>query len=156
MGNLLLQICFVAFIVLVAMGVDLISGLYKAKIRGEVHSSWGLKRTVQKFILYEGAILIAGCIDSLFIIAKVMHVIGLTILHGVAIFTAIAGIILCIVEIWSLREKADEKTRKDIDRASSILGNIIDKKELTTALSKAIADAIGNTAGKSATEESTN
>lgn len=141
-GTLLAQVCLVASIVFFAMTVDLASGLYKAKVRGEVHSSWGLKRSVQKFILYEGAVLIAGGIDMLFMTCRIMKLIGIDIIHGIAIFTCVIGILLCVVEIWSLREKADEKTRKDINRASELIGNIIDKKQIADALGKAIAEVM--------------
>lgn len=141
-GLLLVQVCLAAFIVFVAMGVDLASGLYKAKIRGEVHSSWGLKRSVQKFILYEGAILIAGGIDILFLTSQVTKLIGCEALTGIAIFTCVIAILLCIVEIWSLREKADEKTRKDINRAGELIGSIVERKQIAEAIGKAIADAI--------------
>lgn len=141
-GLLLVQVCLTAFIVFVAMGVDLASGLYKAKIRGEVHSSWGLKRSVQKFILYEGAILIAGGIDILFLTSQVTKLIGCEALTGIAIFTCVIAILLCIVEIWSLREKADEKTRKDINRAGELIGSIVERKQIAEAIGKAIADAI--------------
>lgn len=141
-GLLLAQVCLAAFIVFVAMGVDLASGLYKAKIRGEVHSSWGLKRSVQKFILYEGAILIAGGIDILFLTSQVTKLLGCEALTGIAIFTCIIAILLCIVEIWSLREKADEKTRKDINRAGELIGSIVERKQIADAIGKAIADAI--------------
>lgn len=141
-GLLLVQVCLAAFIVFVAMGVDLASGLYKAKIRGEVHSSWGLKRSVQKFILYEGAILIAGGIDILFLTSQVTKLIGCEALTGIAIFTCVIAILLCIVEIWSLREKADEKTRKDINRAGELIGSIVERKQMAEAIGKAIADAI--------------
>lgn len=141
-GLLLAQICLAAFIVFIAMTVDLASGLYKAKIRGEVHSSWGLKRSVQKFILYEGAILIAGGIDVLFLTCKVMAVVGCEVLNGIAIFTGFIAILLCMVEIWSLREKADEKTRKDINRAGELIESLIDKKQLTEAVGKAILSSI--------------
>lgn len=141
-GTLLAQVCLVASIVFFAMTVDLASGLYKAKVRGEVRSSWGLKRSVQKFILYEGAVLIAGGIDMLFMTCRIMKLIGIDIIHGIAIFTCVIGILLCVVEIWSLREKADEKTRKDINRASELIGNIIDKKQIADALGKAIAEVM--------------
>lgn len=143
-GTLLAQVCLVAAIVFLAMAVDLASGLYKAKVRGEVHSSWGLKRSVQKFILYEGAVLIAGGIDILFMTCRIMKLVGIDIIHGIAIFTCIIGILLCIVEIWSLREKADEKTRKDINRASELIGSIIDKKQIADAFGKAIAEAMSS------------
>lgn len=143
-GLLLVQVCLAAFIVFTAMGVDLASGLYKAKIRGEVHSSWGLKRSVQKFILYEGAILIAGGIDILCLTCRVMSLVGCDVLNGVAIFTGIIAIILCMVEIWSLREKADEKTRKDINRAGELIGSLVEKKQIADAIGKAIAEALGH------------
>lgn len=145
-GLLLVQVCLAAFIVFMAMCVDLASGLYKARMRGEVHSSWGLKRSVQKFILYEGAILIAGGIDILFLTCRIMAVVGCTLLNGIAIFTGFIAILLCIVEIWSLREKADEKTRKDINRASELIGSLIDKKQFAEAFGKAVADSMGNKA----------
>lgn len=140
--GILPQICAVATIVLVAMTIDLGSGLYKAKLRGEIHSSWGLKRSVSKFILYEGAILIAGCIDILFALAKVATAFGLDALDKVALFSAIVGIILCVVEIWSLREKADEKTRKDVDRATQILSHAFDKETFSKLIAKSITEAL--------------
>lgn len=143
-GLLLAQVCLAAFIVFIAMGVDLASGLYKAKIRGEVHSSWGLKRSVQKFILYEGAILIAGGIDILFLTCRVMPLVGCNVLNGIAIFTGFIAILLCMVEIWSLREKADEKTRKDINRAGELIGSLVEKKQIADALGKAIVEALGH------------
>lgn len=152
-GLLLAQVCLAAFIVFIAMGVDLASGLYKAKLRGEVHSSWGLKRSVQKFILYEGAILIAGGIDILFLTSRVAQLVGCDILSGIALFTSIIAILLCIVEIWSLREKADEKTRKDINRAGELIGNLIDKRQVAEAVGKAIAESIGHREQPPATTE---
>lgn len=143
-GQLLAQVCLAAFIVFMAMAVDLASGLYKAKIRGEVHSSWGLKRSVQKFILYEGAVIIAGGIDVLFLTCRVMQLVGCTVLEGIAIFTGFIAILLCIVEIWSLREKADEKTRKDLNRAGELIESLIDKKQVADALAKAIAGSLGH------------
>ena len=143
-GQLLAQVCLAAFIVFMAMAVDLASGLYKAKIRGEVHSSWGLKRSVQKFILYEGAVIIAGGIDVLFLTCRVMQLVGCTVLEGIAIFTGFIAILLCIVEIRSLREKADEKTRKDLNRAGELIESLIDKKQVADALAKAIAGSLGH------------
>lgn len=137
-GHLLAQVCLAAFIVFIAMAVDLASGLYKAKLRGEVHSSWGLKRSVQKFMLYEGALLIAGGIDVLFFTCRVMPLVGCMLLDGIAIFTGIIAILLCAVEIWSLREKADEKTRKDINRIGELIDNLIDKKQVAQIIAQAI------------------
>lgn len=139
---LLPQICAVTVIVFIAMLVDLISGLHKAKIRGEVHSSWGLKRSVSKFILYEGAILIAGCIDTLLCNSRLLSAIGIELLQGVAMFSYLIGILLCIVEMWSLKERAEDKTQKDLNRAADLLTSMVNKKQLTDAISKAISEAM--------------
>ena len=49
--------------VILAMMIDLVSGIYKAKQRGEVRTAYGLSRTVSKFILYCGSAIIAAMID---------------------------------------------------------------------------------------------
>ncbi len=54
---MLTVIVIACVLVLGAMCIDLVSGLYKAKQRGEIRSSWGLKRTLTKFITYEGSML---------------------------------------------------------------------------------------------------
>lgn len=136
-------ICLTAVIVLLAQGIDLAAGLYKAKIRGEVRSSWGLKRSVSKFILYEGAIMIAGGVDTLMHICRLMDLVGLNALQGVVpLMTVSIGILLCAVEIWSLRETADKKTAKDLARTASIISGIIDRNQLTSAIAQAIESAI--------------
>lgn len=153
MGLLLAQVSLAALIVFLAMAVDLASGLYKAKLRGEVHSSWGLKRSVQKFILYEGAILIAGGIDILFLMSHVAVLVRCEALAGIAIFTSLIAMLLCIVEIWSLRETADKKTQKDIARAGELLGGIIDRRQIAEAIGKAISKAISDNASNPKQEE---
>ena len=63
--EMLIVVVFEFFIVLFAMGWDFASGYYKAKLRGEDRNSYGLRRTVSKFILYAGSICIASGIDSI-------------------------------------------------------------------------------------------
>lgn len=50
--SMLSVVVLACFIVLCAMVIDLVSGLIKAKQRGEIRSSWGLKRSLNKFIMY--------------------------------------------------------------------------------------------------------
>ena len=64
MRELLTVVVFEMFIVMVAMGWDFASGYYKAKLRGEERNSYGMRRTVSKFILYAGSVCIACGIDS--------------------------------------------------------------------------------------------
>ena len=66
----------VNLIVFIAMMVDLASGMYKAWFRKEAWKSDYLKRTGFKFVLYEGALLIATCVDLLVHFSK-LSVVGL-------------------------------------------------------------------------------
>ena len=122
---LLLCVAVVAIVVFLAMMVDLGAGLYKAYLRGEVRRSEALKRTGYKFALYEGTILIATGVDLLIHIAKVPMWFGWEIVYGIPLITIALGIFWCIVEILSVREKADEKTHSDIAKASQLAAALL-------------------------------
>lgn len=53
----------VTVLVVVAMSIDLVAGVMKAKERGEVCTSYGLHRTLYKFLTYTGSCICAYCID---------------------------------------------------------------------------------------------
>ena len=52
--------------------------------------------------------------------------------------TCILGILLLTVEILSLFEKADEKTKADFTRASEFASKYVSKDEIVEILSEAI------------------
>ncbi len=114
-------------LVFIAICLDLVSGLSKAKQRGEMHTSWALKRTIQKFISYEGGMLIAACVDTLIYFSKVFELVGLHLIVGIPIVTCFVGIFLLVVEWISIRENADIKTRKEMERAASLLAQTLEK-----------------------------
>ena len=133
----------IALIVVVAMGVDLCSGLYKASLRGEKRTSFGLQRTTLKCITYLGSILICYGIDVLVHLGKLWEAIGWQWLIGVPVFALIIGIFNCVVELFSVREKADSKADK---RA---IKNILDivkqlRQSEATELIKALQDIANN------------
>ena len=72
-------------VVLFAMIIDLISGLMKAKQRHEVRSSYGLKRTLNKFIMYEGGMLIAAGVDLVLLNDEVLIGDNQSIEYGVSV-----------------------------------------------------------------------
>lgn len=112
LSNLSLVTAVIALIVVVAMGVDLCSGLYKASLRGEKKTSFGLQRTTLKCITYLGSILICYGIDVLVHLGKLWEAIGWQWLIGVPVFALIIGVFNCAVELFSVREKADSKADK--------------------------------------------
>ena len=65
-STLLIIGLFECIVTSIAMGWDFASGWHKAKLRKEKRNSYGMKRTVSKFILYFGSLTIALCLDSTF------------------------------------------------------------------------------------------
>ena len=139
-ANMLTIVVIAMVVVFIAMLLDLASGLYKAKLRCEIRSSWGLKRTISKFIMYEGGMLIASGVDLLMHLSKLPHLFGLETLSGVPVITCLVGVFLLVVEFISIREKADTKTKHQMDDAAALLGKLLENdnmKELfKTALEK--------------------
>ena len=138
MGNMLMVVVIAMIIVVLAMTVDLVSGLIKAKQRGEIRSSYGLKRTLNKFVLYEGGMLIAAGIDLLIHLSHLLQLFPLTATEGVPVITLVVGIYLLIVEALSVREKADQKVRDDMRKAKELLEKVITKEDIADILSEVI------------------
>lgn len=120
---MLLIIAVVCIIVLMAIMLDLVVGMRKAKIAGVYRSSEAFKRTVTKFITYEGGVLVAGCVDILILLTHIVNLIGIEALSNVPIVSILIGILLCSVEGWSIWEKAEEKQR---NRSAKIAGAALD------------------------------
>ena len=140
-GFMMYVVVLACLIVFMAMIVDLVSGLYKAKQRNEIRSSWGLKRTLSKFIMYEGGMVIAAGIDLLMFLSKLFVLFHLDVLQGVPIITCIVGIFLLIVEFLSVREAADEKTKTEMSRVATAAATLVNKDDLVTAITTAIIEA---------------
>lgn len=121
--------------------IDLASGWQKAKQRDEAHNSYALSRTLNKFLLYEGGILIAMCIDLLLHLCHFWTLLGISLLTSVPVVAILLGIYLCVVEFLSLREKADEKQRKHFAQVESAAIKLLSKEELVEALAQAIVNA---------------
>lgn len=138
----LLTGCFAMLIVLFAMCIDLGSGLYKAKLRNEIRTSQALKRTLSKFIAYEGGMMIATGVDILLHISRLWSVTGVTAFEDVPMVTCLVGVFLLVVEFLSVREKADQKTKNKMNEAAYILGDVLSKDTVKSALEKMIKNAI--------------
>ena len=101
--------CLIA--VFIAIIVDLITGIRKAKESGQKIRSKPLSRTITKFVIYEGAVIIATTIDYMLHFSHLFVLMKLHPIVGVPVITCLAGVSLCIIEIFSIFERADEKTR---------------------------------------------
>lgn len=126
---LLKMVITVMLLVLVAMIIDLGSGLYKAKQRGELRTSEALKRTLTKFISYEGGLVIAAMVDMLINMAHFFELFGINALSNIPVVTILVGIFLLIVEFMSVREKADQKTKKQQEDTAALIAKLITKED---------------------------
>ena len=133
-GNMLIIALVAMIMVLMAMIVDLISGLRKAKVRGEYRSSEALKRTFTKFITYEGGMIIALCFDILIHMSRLVQLFGLDVIYGVPVISCLVGAFLCVVEFISVREKAEQKTKKQMDDAAKLLNTMLQNDNLKDVL----------------------
>lgn len=128
----------VALINLTAMAIDLASGLYKAKLRGELTTSFGLHRTTIKAITYLGSVIIGYGIDVLLHLGHTWEFIGWRLLVGVPVVAILIGAFNCVVELFSVREKASSKADK---RAMNQLVAII--KTFRSDEVKSLLEAVG-------------
>ena len=141
---LLATILLVAMLaVLVAMGSDLCFGWRKAKMRGEARTSYAFSRSFSKFLLYMGMMIVSGCIDML--IHFVMYMFN--VYYYVPVVAIGIAIVLCVTEIWSMKEKADEKTRNSIKNAIDLVQKTLTHDQIVAVLAEAMRQANKN-AGK--------
>lgn len=127
----MLSVMVVAMIIVfIAMAVDLVSGINKARTNGKMRTSWGLKRTMSKFIMYEGGMLIAGGVDVLMHSSHLYELFCLHAIKGVPVITCLVGAFLCVVEFMSVREKADVKMKKEFETTAKLLDKVLSREDL--------------------------
>ena len=123
-----------------AEGADVVSGWRKAKLRGDEHTSYAASRTFTKILIYEGIVLIGICMDTMihFAWAQFMDSAYYAPLASVSF-----GLILCVVEAWSVKEKADKKQRKRMEDAATALAAVLDKETILTLLKNRLRETEG-------------
>ena len=131
-------------VVICAMSMDAAFGWRKAKLRGEARTSYLFSRSITKFALYEGVLFISAGIDTL--IHFVWAQFSSDSVYCVPIASSLVAITLCIVEIWSMREKAEEKTRNNLNHAIKVVADVI-QKEQTVEIAKHIIDKASASSG---------
>ena len=136
--------CVCALFVLLAMMIDLASGVHKAKQAGRFCTSYGLSRTVGKFMVYEGGVIIAAMIDLMIHYSHLLLLMRLHPIVGFPVVTCLMSIFLCVIEFMSIRERAEDKERKNMNRAIQTLVETIGKDNLRAILRDKADDTINN------------
>lgn len=104
--------------VAVAIIIDLISGVQKAKERGEMRTSYGFKQTVNKAVLYYAFMLFAFMFDG----------IGM-FFYPLPIVTFIAAAFLILIECKSVFEKAHDKDKRKFNKSLQELATLLQNKD---------------------------
>lgn len=133
----LFVVCVLLFaeyiLVLLAVVADLISGCRKAKKRGELRSSFGFRRTVDKLARYYIPLFALTVVD-----AMQMIVVGyLNGYHGYSIpllpvLTLLGAIGIGIIEVKSILEKAEDKAK--FERVGTLASSIIKNRDDAAAV----------------------
>lgn len=110
----------------IAVVLDLISGVKKAKARGEYRSSRKFRRTVDKLVKYLNMLAVLTCIDaiqifSFYIIAAQSGKVFIML----PLFTGLGTIFACFVELKSIYEKNTDKRKAEIEETARALKEII-------------------------------
>lgn len=130
-------------LVLLAVVADLISGVRKAKMRGEARRSKAFRATVDKIARYYNALFALTVIDSMQLAG--VEYLRLTVAWGlplIPVFTLLGAIGVALIEIKSIYEKADEKERMECDEAMRIMSRYLRKTGIAETGMKAVCDAV--------------
>jgi len=130
---------FFYVLVLVCIFADLISGIRKAKKRGEARTSKGIRMTVEKTISYYLFLIVFTVLDMVSVICCIHSLIGIPI---APYFTGIGTIIVAIIEVISIFENADRKTKKKIDQVSDIVNSLYKDEKIVSAIKDAVINKI--------------
>ena len=141
-GWMLFGIYIEVFIMILA---DLWSGVRKAKVRGEVRSSYMYKKTIDKIARYYNAMIALTVIDC-------MQMGGVWYLDGyyswsVPIFpivTLLGALGISLVELKSIYEKADEKVKGDYQDVALLVAEIAKHKADPSEVAAAVVEYMNN------------
>lgn len=139
LGIMCMVAVFAMILVIVAMGVDLVSGWRKAKLMGEAHTSYGFSRTLTKFLIYEGILLISVCIDLLLHFGLWQFIERNYVIPCVELMMAV---VLCGVELWSVYEKAEDKQRRRMAEIAKVGVQAVDKEAAKGLLIEVLREAM--------------
>ena len=66
--------------------------------------------------------------------SRLVQLFGLDVIYGVPVISCLVGAFLCVVEFISVREKAEQKTKKQMDDAAKLLNTMLQNDNLKDVL----------------------
>lgn len=126
-------------LVLLMIFADLWSGVRKAKRIGEARTSYGYRRTISKIAQYYNILIAGTIVDSIYgLLSWYLEIYYQTSLWLFPFITFFMAIVLCLIEIKSIREKAEDKVR--FDRAGQVVQQVFINRENLEEVAKTISN----------------
>ena len=142
-------------LVLLMIFADLWSGLRKAKRNGETRTSYGYRRTISKMAQYYNLLIAGSIVDSIYgLLCWYLENYYQTSLWLFPFITFIIALVLCLIEIKSIREKAEDKVR--FDRAGQVVQQVLINRENLEEVAKTISNYMNEKAEQSETSQTSN
>lgn len=122
--------------VLLSVIADLVSGVRRAKMRGEARTSAALRRTIDKLVRYYNALFAMTVIDVMQMAAVIYlrYVESVEILPVLPLFTLIGAVGEALIELKSIYEKAEQKEKKEYREAADILKKLLEHESISNLL----------------------
>jgi len=133
-----------AIAVVIAIMLDLASGLRKATLTGTARTSYAYERTTTKLMRNGSVVLIMAMIDVMLFFGHLWEIIGLDILANVPVVTFTASAWMCFVQAVSIREKAEDKAERKSAETLKQLAEVMTTEQLQALLSKVQGKASEN------------
>lgn len=139
-------------LVLLMIFADLWSGVRKAKRIGETRTSYGYRRTISKMAQYYNLLIAGSIVDSIYgLLCWYLENYYQTSLWLFPFITFIIALVLCLIEIKSIREKAEDKVR--LDRAGQVVQQVFINRENLEEVAKTISEYMSENSNKAESSE---
>lgn len=139
-------------LVLLMIFADLWSGVRKAKRIGEARTSYGYRRTISKMAQYYNILIACTIVDSMYgLLSWYLEIYYQTSLWLFPFITFFMAIVLCLIEIKSIREKAEDKVR--LDRAGQVVQQVFINRENLEEVAKTISEYMSENSNKAESSE---
>ena len=125
-----------AMAVVIAIMLDLASGLRKATLMGEARTSYAYERTTTKLMQNGSVVVIMAMIDVFLFFGHLWEIIGVGILSNVPVITFLASAWMCFVQAVSIREKAEDKAERKSAATLKQLAEVLTTEQIQALLSK--------------------
>lgn len=124
-------------LVLIAISIDLLFGIKKAKQLGEARTSEGFRRTINKSTYYFAVMFFALMADTLDVFSPVLLNPPLAYIPFVTVFATLG---LVLTEVKSVRENAEDKLRRKADESlKDLLTIVAHRQDILNAAKEIIA-----------------